>query len=80
MALTYIILGQVGALLLIAAFLLGEWHGRKERHAVCNSMDGIPTREDLEERERIKQVQAAFRDLQNYNVAQAYGMDTGVTE
>lgn len=79
MELTYIILGQVGALLLIAAFLIGEWHGRKANR-ISKPERQEPTKEELESLERMKQTQAAFRDLQNYSVAQAYGMDSGVTE
>lgn len=74
-----VIVGMVSAMLLILAYILGEWHGRTIR-SVRSDAPPAPTKEDMEERERMKQTQAAFRDMQNYNVAQAYGMNSEVGE
>ena len=79
MDMTTVIVGMVSAMLLILAFILGEWHGRTLRTVRYDSPQA-PTKEEMEERERMKQTQAAFRDMQNYNVAQAYGMNSEVGE
>lgn len=72
------VLGMIGALVGIGLFMFGFYFGKIIYETkVPNPTE--PTPEEVkaiqEERERLIQEQAAFRELVNYNAATAYRID-----
>lgn len=67
---TTFVLGAAGALAALGLLALGAWVGWQVGKA--RGPAHLPRREN--ERERLAQEQAAFRQLQNYSVERAYGL------
>lgn len=75
---TELLLGLLGAALGAAFFMAGFWFGRRTTSTPPLAREGYtPTAEEEaaieEERERLREEQAAFHDLMGYNADVAYG-------
>lgn len=70
---TDLLFGLLGFVLALGIFMLGFFVGRKSLSAAVTQTD-IEQAEAVQERERLKQDQAAFRVLTGYNADIAYGL------
>lgn len=77
---TEIILGGIGALLVIAAFIAGTAYGYKVSAAAkvggeVAKLTEATTKEVEEQRKRMKDDNEAFNTLMGYDVSAVYGTD-----
>lgn len=70
---TDLLFGLLGFVLALGIFMLGFFVGRKSAASAVARAD-MEQAEAMQERERLKQDQAAFRVLTGYNADIAYGL------